>query len=644
MINSKAFVTAIWIFSLALSVEAGTVRGDKLKGASIPNDRKRKLFQHAGAYPSTIAPSIYPQFGSSLSVMVTSPNYPDDNDGKMNSKHRSTPDPTSSPTRYYKEKKSNKRKSTTSPTLFPTSFPTASPTRRKKKNKSNESKNDENKSRVFPTVSPSASLSPSMAMSYVDITTEPSVALTAPPTQSLLVETDISTENPETTKSPKAAPQISISIVKESPPPTLAPEILSSDDKEVYYDIVTLKIFDLHLTAQASWHSGFDPLVQRTLERYLMNSIFLKDTRIHNVALKLLSRSYEETKSDASFRFTGHLYMDPVEDIRIDASEEIWKQQSIALANHLLVQLYLDEDAVLATARVTVLNMDVPNDSVQSDKTDTSDERQNENEQTKGAPQISETGRKALTVIGLMVAFIVAVLIGIWCISPFDGDDDDSYFSKPRESFSQAATDEIRVDHDDIQSVASSLTGTPRDIEGSMDDDNIYLMEFMPEGVATTELPKVPFHNNSVLSKDDDADQDSFYSNVQPYIYETTDHDLSIPLSSEPSIYSIWKDPQRKELYESVRRHIHYPHDKDEFLQGIVDRRKDESTMATDSFLIMEESTTGDVSLPTAPSLSSQRNGTPTQRTTTSPPSSISLSESLRQRIASHLAEEASGL
>ncbi|GAX13811.1 hypothetical protein FisN_30Lh107 [Fistulifera solaris] len=654
MINSKTFLTAIWMVPLALSIDAGTIRGDKLKGATIENDRKRKLFQYASAYPSTIAPSIYPEYDSNLSVLITSPNNPDDNDENKNSKHRSDPAPTPSPTRYIKEKKSNKRKRTPSPTSFPTSFPTffptASPTRRQKKNKSNESKNDDYTIRAFPTVSPSASVSPSVAMSYVNIATESPVALTAPPTQSLLVETGMATDNPETTRSPKAAPQISISIVKESPPPTLspdrtqstsAPEIPSSDDQAVYYDIVKLMSFDLHLTAQESWHSGFDALVQRALERYLMDSIVLEDIRIHNVALQIMSRSYEETKPDASFRFTGNLYKDPVEDIRIDASEEIQKQQSIALANHLLVQLHLDEDEVLATARVTVLNQDIPNGSVQSNNTYTYDEKPQEDEQTKEAPQISETGRKAFTIIGLIIAFIVAVLIGIWCISPFNGDDDDSYFGKPRESFSQASTDEIRVDHDDNQSVASSLTGTPRDVECSMmHDDNIYLTEFMPERVATTKLPKVPFSSDSLPSKDDDDDQDSFYSNLQPYFYKTADHDLSIPLSSEPSIYSIWKDLERKKRYESVRRHIHNPHDNEEVPQRLEDRRMDESTIATDSFLMMEESTTGDVSLPAAPSLSSLR--TPTQ-ITSSPASSISLSESLRQRIASHFAEENNG-
>ena len=328
--------------------------------------------------------------------------------------------------------------------------------------------------------------------------------------------------------------------------------------------------------------------------------------------------------------------MDPIEDISPDFTKEVWNQQNIALVNHLLVQLNLDVDDTLAAARVVLVNVELVDESDPSTNDTTKDEMEKE-------ARISETGRKALTVIGLIIAFLVAMGIGVWCISPFDGydegDNDGSHFGKPRESFSQAATDEIQVDHDEIQSVTSSLTGAPRedDLEDrSMMDDPIYLREFVPESRTTQCDNRIPSQDY-----DDDDDQDSFYSNVPPYFYKTAGAHIASPsLSSmEPSVYSVWKDPERKQHYESLR----YPTnsnsiDNDETEERIIqitttNRRNDESTITSNSMFLTEESTTGggSVSLSAAPSRA---------RTTPLPPASLSLSESLRLRIASHLAEE----
>lgn len=671
MKNTKPLFIAIWVLSSALFVNAGAVRGDKAKETSrIKNGRKRNLF----AYPATSAPTISPYFDSTLTVMVTSPNqYDDSNIDMTNSRIRNTPAPTPSLTRLDSERrndnKSNKGKRTPSPTAFPTAsptfFPTASPTRRNKKSKNNENKIIENTGRSFPTASPSASSSLSHTSSNTVITndrTEIPFVSTASPTQMPLSETEIDTaENEETAKIPKSAEQVSISIVKEpQPPPTdnptmlrpeSAPEKQSSDDSdasEAYYDMIPFKNFHIQLTAKESWQSEYDPLVQQALERYLENSMSLRDTQIHHVELTVSSPSHgddEATSNATLFLVKGHLYVDPIDDnISVDSiQEEVWKQQSIALANHLLIQLNFDADAILATARVILVNLEFVDESDPSNTQSANDDDED--------AHVSEAGRKALTVIGLIVAFLLAMGIGIWCISPFDGYDDDadengSYFGKPpRESFSQASTDEIVVDHDEIQSVTSSLTGAPRedDVEDSMMDDHIYLSEFVPEFTKHHDS-RLPLHA-------EEDDQDSFYSNVQPYFYKPSGADISSPsLSSiEPSICSVWKDPERKQQYESLRQftnHSNRNDDDDDEEERIIRvsttnprHTNDESTITSTSMFIKEESTAGgSISLPAAPSRSTNARTTPPL--SPPPPTSISLSESLRLRIASHLAEE----
>lgn len=587
--------------SLACLGIAGTVRGEIKSSNKNNNNNDRKLLRKG--YSSTDSSTL----SSASVVRITMEN--DSSQGKKN-KNKSTPAPTASPTsvptasptRSSKDKKSenkysNKRKSTPAPTASPTLF------------HEDDEKENKNSNKIKNTSAPTAS--PTLLHNKDDESVHNHEIKKEDSDENRDVkEPEINVDDTpnQQTRSPKSAPQISINIFKVQPPtiaPSRKPSTSESQPNDTY-DSVTLKSFDVHLIAEDAWNSGFDHLVQRALERHLSNSIFLPGIGIHNAVLTIASQSYKESK--AWFRFQGRLLIDPVDDIRLDPQTQVWKQQSIALVDRMIIQLRLDEDPILVTGKVTLMNVVLLSDESAAPVI---------NDHLQQVQRISDKGRKALIVISLIVAFVVAVGIGVWCFSPVEGyEDDDSRFgSKPRESFSQAATDEIVVDHDDAPSVCSSLTGTPReDCEpSSNNNDSIYLMEFVNEPIMQRATPRME-HDSAF-----NDDQDSFYSEPQPYFYKRRVPDrIAAPVSKEPSVYSILQDPQRRKQYASSCTEI--------------SRDKSNSTIATSSIL-MDEST----SLPAASSIDHSV-FTIIHSTI---PQSIALSESmsLRQRIASHLAE-----